>query len=460
MKKILLFAVIAISLMACNNEPNATIVVDGLEYTLNYETKTAEVSARKEGRGNWNKSLKEANIQEYVRYEETDYLVVGIRAYGFQKCTALQYVYIPNTIKYISEWAFADCTSLKRVVIPKEIQCIEDYTFYHCVNLESVVLGENVTVIGGAAFSECSSLQSITFPDKLTKIYEYAFSDCDSLQSVSIPKSVGSIGVDVFGGCSNLVSIIVDEENSVYDSRNNCNAIVETATNVLMVGCRNTIIPNDISKIGGGAFYGCNGLTSVTIPRNVVFIGHNAFATSDVDSVIIEEGVAEIGYGAFSRCPELKSILIPNSVTHIWEEAFYGCVSLQSISIPNGVNYIGFSTFEKCESLQSVYLPNSITSIHESAFSGCASLTSVAIPDSVTFIGRDAFEGCVGLTSVTCYAVTPPTMCTYEENPIGSVPRVFSGVYCSKLTLYVPSESVEAYKSTKQWKDFGTILPL
>ena len=166
-----------------------------------------------------------------------------------------------------------------------------------------------------------------------------AFTGCESLTSITIPSSVTSIGSNAFTGCSGLESIRVESGNTVYDSRNNCNAIIETATNTLLYGCQNTIIPSSVTSIGNNAFRECSGLTSITIPSSVTTIGNNAFRD----------------------CSGLTSINIPNSVTSIGGYAFTGCSSITSIEIPSSVTSIGSNAFERCSSL------NSITSLATTA---------------------------------------------------------------------------------------------
>ena len=160
-------------------------------------------------------------------------------------------------------------------------------------SLTSVNIPSSVESIGDLSFFRCSSLASVNIPNSVTSIGRSAFSGCSSLTSVNIPSSVTSIGDFAFSGCSELKSIVVSSDNTVYDSRNNCNAIIETVSNTLIRGCNNTVIPNSVTSIGGYAFSGCSGLTSITIPNGVTSIG---------------------GY-AFSGCSGLTSITIPNGVT-------------------------------------------------------------------------------------------------------------------------------------------------
>ncbi len=158
------------------------------------------------------------------------------------------------------------------------------------------------------------------------------FLGCSGLTSVTIHNSVTSIGYYAFSECSSLTSVTVEKGNKVYDSRDNCNAIIETATNTLLYGSNTTIIPNSVTSIGQFAFCYCSGLTSVTIPNSVTSIGNYAFA----------------------NCSGLTSVTIPNSVTSIGGYAFYNCSGLTSITIGSGINYIGETAFASCPELTDV----------------------------------------------------------------------------------------------------------
>lgn len=199
---------------------------------------------------------------------------------------------------------------------------------------------------GNVVIPKSVTYNGVTY--NVTAIGMYAFENCTGLTSVTIPNSVIYIS-HAFRNCSALVSINVEESNSVYDSRNNCNAVIRTADNELIIGCQNTLIPNSVISIGSYAFDGCSGLTSLTIPNNVTSIGSSAF------------------YG----CSGLTSVTIPNSVTSIGSSAFAGCSSLTSVTIPHGVTSIDNYTFSRCTSLNSVTIPNSVTSIRNNAFYRC-----------------------------------------------------------------------------------------
>ena len=269
-------------------------------------------------------------------------------------------------------------------------------------SIQTLIIESGVTSIGNNAFDGCDGVTSITIPNSVTYIGGHAFDSCSGLTSVTIPNSVTSIGDCAFLGCYRLESISVEKENSKYDSRNNCNAIIETTNNILILGCKNTIIPNDITSIGYAAFAGCSGLTSVTIPNSVISIGDFSFyGCCGLTLVTIPNSVTSIGDYSFWDCSGLTSVTIPNSVTLIGSDAFRGCSGLTSVTIPNNVTTISNYTFSGCSGLTSVTIPNSVISIGNYAFLDCSGLTSVEIPNSVTSIGFSAFSGCSGLTSVT-----------------------------------------------------------
>ena len=196
-------------------------------------------------------------------------------------------------------------------------------------------------------------------------------------------------------------------------------------------------IPNSVTSIGGCAFQGCNGLLSVTIPNSITSIGSGAFA--------ICVGLTSINVA--NDNPNYCSIdgVLFNKAQTILIQYPAGKTN-ETYTIPNSVTSIGESAFCVCWSLTSVTIPNSVTSIGMMAFDGCSSLTSVTIPNSVTSIGMMAFAGCSSLTSITCEAVTPPTCGDY----------CFAGVDKS-IPLYVPVESVAAYKAANEWHEFTNI---
>ena len=194
---------------------------------------------------------------------------------------------------------FSYSEDIQHAIIESGVTSIGDFAFDGCKNLTSVTIPNSVTSIDEYAFYDCSSLSSIYIPNSVTSIGQCAFDGCSGLTSISIPNGVTYIGDYAFRGCSGLKSILVESGNPNYDSRNNCNAIIETSSNSLIVGCMNTIIPNNVTSIGESAFSGCSGLTSVTIPNNVTTLGESAFAFCGLSSVVIPNSVTFIGNKAF-----------------------------------------------------------------------------------------------------------------------------------------------------------------
>lgn len=239
-------------------------------------------------------------------------------------------------------------------------------------------------------------IESIILPNSITSIGSRIFYNCSQLKSITIPKNVTEISNGAFTNCPGLTSIIVESGNQKYDSRNNCNAIIDN-NNQLIAGCKTTIIPNSVTSIVGLAFSGCSGLTSFTIPNNVKSIGEGAFS---------------------------------------------GCSGLNSINIPDDVTSIDVMVFSDCSSLTSITIPNNVTSIGDRAFQNCSSLIYVTLPGTLTSIGSLAFYRCINLTDVYCSAKTVPSA---EDNAFYEL---------HNISLNVPYESLDAYKTTIPWNVF------
>lgn len=286
---------------------------------------------------------------------------------------------IPDGTKVISDGAFSEC-DLRSVNNPSSVVQIGKEAFCYCYELSSIKLPKQLKEIGEEAFS-CTKLRSIAIPDSVTVIGEKAFANCRELESIIIPKNVVDIGRGLFMGSKKLSSVIVDENNPVYNSRENCNAIIENETGTLIVGCHTTSIPNGVKKIGVWAFRKCEGLASIVIPEGVTEIENGAFnECKNLKTVVIADSVTKIGNYAFQYCESLVSVVLPKHLEKLGENVFEGCNSLKEINLPQNLKRIGGNAFERCMSLQSLILPDSLVSIGDKAFMECHRLAHINIP--------------------------------------------------------------------------------
>ena len=290
--------------------------------------------------------------------------VKSIKNGNFQDCSKLQGVSIPNSVTLIGNYAFKGCSSLSSINIPSSVTSIGKEAFKSCLQLNTAYISNNVTEFGEAAFSGCSSLSSVNIPTSLTNIGKEFFLNCSSLSNVTIPNSVTSIGEKAFCGCRNLLSLAipasvstiedmafancpgltsikVNSGNSKFDSRNNCNAIIETGTNSLVTGCQNTFIPSTVTAIGKNAFRGCTTLTSIAIPNSVTSIGNYSFDNCQIKEIFIPESINYIPSYAFAYNDSLKNVVICNGSWGVADYAFYMSDNIKSIHIKKADYCIG-----------------------------------------------------------------------------------------------------------------------
>lgn len=400
---------------------------------------------------------------------------------AFPLCVNLESVFIPVSIKEVSPKAFHGCNALKEIIvnpknknldsrqncnaiidtedstlilgckktiIPSGVEKIGPYAFYDCAQLTNIIIPEGVTKIGDYAFGGCTALKSVSLPQSLTTFADNChFSGCISLENITIPKNVKKVEFNSFLGCTSLQSIIVEEGNNVYDSRDNCNAIIETATGKLLSGCSATIIPEGVTKIADYAFWDAS-LNEIHIPKSLTKIDSMAFmAISDCVSISVDEGnpvyyspnncnaiveratgklikgcrktivptgvkkigahafyesprimllpegIEEIAESAFRRNKTLGIITMPSSLRKIGQYAFAGCMSLQAVILHSAIEEIPWGLCSGCTYLQEFNIPFGVKKIGKEAFRGCTKLKSIVLPSTITEIGKDAFLG-------------------------------------------------------------------
>ena len=281
------------------------------------------------------------------------------------------------------------------------------------------------------------NLEEVKLPNTLKEVQRWTFWD-SGIKKIVIPKSVTEIGSDVFYQCHNLASIVVEDGNPVFDSRENCNAIIETATNTLRIACRSTVVPSSVVAIGAYAFSGVNGLTSVDLPDGVTSIGDGAFwADQGLASVYLSKSITELGVGPFVGCSNIKTFAIDP------ENPVYDSRNNCNAIIETATNTLiqGFS---------STKIPEGVEKIAMSAFM-YQNLTSVEIPASVKEIGAGAFLYCHDLATVISHIKKP--------FPVNS--SVFEGEKLHEsAVLYVPFGTKNAYATTSGWGSIPNIVEM
>ena len=316
-----------------------------------------------------------------------------------------------GNVTQIGEQAYINSQSLTSITLPNSVTSIDSWAFANCISLTNIVVSENISTIKAMAFQDCSSLTTITIPDSISKIEESAFTHCNSLEAF----------------CCKFAS-----------EDNRCLIVDKILVAFAPAGLSEYTIPDTVSKIGYVSFANSRSLVSVTIPNSVT----------------------EIGFSAFVDCTSLASVTIPDSISSIKNTVnpFMGCTSLEAFYgkfassdnrclIDDGV-IVSFAP----AGLTEYAIPDGVTQITNNAFRFTTSIVSVTIPDSVTAIGSYSFENCISLESVYCKPTTPPTggeqMFMYGGYP----------VYLIGCKIYVPTASVEAYKSADYWKEYADYI--
>ncbi len=379
----------------------------------------------------------------------------------------------------IGEEAFKGCSGFtSSLAIPNSVTSIGDYAFYGCSGFTgSLTIPNSVTTIGEAAFYYCSGFTgSLTIPNSVTEIGSSAFYVCSGFTgSLTIPNSVTSIGDYAFYCCCGFTSIVVTSGNPKYDSRGNCNAIIETSTNTLILGCKSTIVPSTVKIIGVGAFVSVS-LESINLPEGVECIERYAFEDCyELCSVYLPSSLKELKVGAFgysslngliSICrktyvPDLNAyckinveydpgncaspspggdlyvggehildLVIPNGVTTL--QAHFGRYNIQSVRIPNSVKTLGYGAFYLCENLKTVY-----------------------IPESVNQIKSYCFYDCKNLQNIYCEITNPQGVATDYTFGDGGV---YDDFPYSNCVLHVPAGTKTLYQQTSPWNKFVNIV--
>ena len=455
MKRHFLFLLLVFGVLGMKAQ---TFTYGDLNYEVNYGGTSVTVLDHVDGTD----ATGTLTIPDHVVYNGNSYAVTIIDSYAFSYCRGLEgTLVLPNTLEEIGDDAFDYCGFTGVVNIPASVEWIGYTPFYGCDGIEGFVVDpanedydsrdncnavistyndelkfgcKNSTIPYGVesiaedAFNRCSGLTSINIPSSVTEIGGWSFW-FTGLTSINIPASVSYIGENPFAGCSELAEIVVEDGNPVFDSRNGCNAIIRTNANELITGCQNTVIPDDVTRIGNDAFYYCSSLTG---------------------ELVIPENITSIGEYAFEKCTGLTgSLVIPNTVVELGESAFGNCTGFDgTLTLSESLTEIGGWTFEECDGFKgSLVIPNLVTEIGSSAFEGCRGFDGkLTLSKGLTYVGSFAFASCSGFTEAVILAETPPTLDMYPFGGFGST------------TLQVPCGCVPAYENSDWSEQFTNII--
>ncbi len=344
-------------------------------------------------------------------------------------------------VSTVASYAFNDKEIHTVIIRLNDITTIPGSLFSYCTTLESIIIPDCTKTIEGWAFNQCTSLSSIVLGKNLTTINNSAFINCKELTSVVIPANVTNIGNTIFSGFRPSY-ISVDSGNAVYDSRDNCNAIIEKATQKIIIATDNTILPSSVKIIGESAFRYTKITTSFDIPEGVVSIEKNAFYYCKFSSVTIPTTITNIASGAFESCSKLTRVDISDLAAwcniefkgsnsnplYYAKHLYLNGVVITELAIPSGIAKINGYAFPNDVDITSVTIPDSVTKIGDNAFSGCSQLTSVTFGCGVTDIGIYVFFGCEKLKEFYCYPNSAPSISDYT----------FYSIF--NATVYYPAE--------------------
>lgn len=389
-------------------------IVGDLKYEIDTETKEASVI-----KGDYS-GLYFVTIPEKIAVEGVDYAVTSVGDKAFYNLSNLTSVTLPNSVKTIGESSFHLCSKLTAVNLGSSLISIGGYAFSNC-NISALSLPESLETIGNGSF-QGNSITTLTIPNSVKKLEGYAFAYCNNLSEVTIGNSLEVIGYYAFQGCSNLSKVTIG---------------------------------NKVKTIEEAAFSGCTLLSSIVLGESLLAIENNAFSScSSLTSITLPNTLVSIDYSAFAYTG-LTSIHIPSSVAKIENQAFYGCYDLKAITVDaNNPSYCDIDGVLCNKTKQILYqypnakgsdyeIPNTIVKIDDYSFLGCKSLVSLLIPASVNSISGSAFGSCDNIKKITCLRTTPIS----ADFAISMSNRY-------NIFLFVPKESVDAYKNARGWKEF------
>ena len=372
--------------------------------------------------------------------------VTTIADNAFKSCKGLQSIVIPEGVKSIGKSAFEGCSGLTAITIPASVESIGNGAFFDCTGIRSIKVAQGnrafdsredcnaivntrtgelilacastkipngIKKIGYRAFYHCTLTNGLNLSEGIEEIADEAFAGCIGYSELVLPASLKKIGKDVFSEIKvdmtsisaimamrgqntkpTFTSIKVNPANKYFDSREDCNALIRTKDNTLLLACENSFIPQSVKAIGDGAFKGLKGNKEIVLPKGLEYVGEEAFANYvSVAPLSLPSTVKTIGTSAFAECRMAPELVIPGKVKEIGDHAFSYSGGIETISIGKGVRRIGMGAFQGQERVENVVVPDGVETIGNFCFSNCNNLTSVILPSSLKEIGTGAFQG-------------------------------------------------------------------
>lgn len=393
--------------------------------------------------------------------------------YVFYNCIALTEVYIPNGVKTIGSYSYANCSQLKSVSLSKNISevgdnafdgcfslqeiripllkksikdlfgesvtnriskitvdianesSLPDYYFSDCYKLNTIVFNGKISSIGKYAFNGCSSLQTLDIENSVTKIDDYAFNNCSKLSTISIPSSVSHIGNSIFNGCNSIKNFQAPIANTKSFENYFSKSFGSGVESIILLGA---------DTIPDSYFEGFVNLKSFDL-SNYKHIGANAFNNSGLSTLTIPNNVVSVGKGAFSNCNQLKTVEIKSSLDLIPESLFAGCSYLETVKIPASIEEIGANAFSNCTNLSSLNEWSNIRRINAFSFENCKKLKGITL-DKIVYLGENALSGC-NLSNELSFSI----QASYAQNALNNV----TGVKSITINCDFFSENIEFY---------------
>lgn len=316
-----------------------------------------------------------------------------------------------------------------------------------------VTFAQDVKRIYKSYFRNSATLTQVTMPECVTQIDDGAFSSCLALHTINLPSGITSLNQDMFQA-TQLKNIYINDL-AAYCNIDFTGPIISTEDakgGVLYIGgnkVSDITIPESVTQLDDFCFSFSN-VKSITLHNNIVKIGNCTFEKSGIESLVMPNSITSIGGMLFNACCDLKSVTLSNGIDTIPMSTFNGCTSLVEVVIPEGVKKIERSAFYYCSALTELVIPDSVEIIEDHVFSGCSSLESVIFGAGVKSIGDAPFLRCEAVREITLRAVTPPTLLVDLFRDSEHV--------VSDVTIYVPMESVEKYKTSESWSKYADLI--